>query len=65
MSKVILETGKYYWCRQKHERIWRICYIGQDSDERQWYHLLGCGPAVEVSQMDLSYFDWLEIPFPG
>ena len=60
---VRLETGSHYWWRQKHERIWRVCYIGNDPDDNQWLHPIG-SPPMKVADMDLSCFDWQEINQP-
>lgn len=65
MDKVetILETGKCYWMRQRKEGIWRPCYVGEDSDENQWIHPIGC-TAHFVKRMDLDYFDFVELSPP-
>ena len=61
---VRLKTGSHYWWRQKHERIWRVCYIGNDPDDNQWLHPIG-SPPMKIADMDLSCFDWQEINQPN
>ena len=61
---VRLETGSHYWWRQNHERIWRVCYIGNDPDDNQWLHPIG-SPPMKIADMDLSCFDWQEINQPN
>lgn len=58
-----LEAGKFYWIRHKHERIWRPAYAGMDPDEDLWIHIVGLSP-LQVSKMDLSFFDIRELPPP-
>lgn len=60
---VRLKTGSHYWWRQKHERIWRVCYIGNDTDDNQWIHPIG-SPPMKIADMDLSCFEWQEINLP-
>ena len=61
---VRLETGSHYWWSQKHERIWRVCYIGNDHDDNQWLHPIG-SPPTKIANMDLSCFDWQQINQPN
>lgn len=61
---VQLETGSHYWWRHKLERIWRVCYIGNDHDDNQWLHPID-SPPTKLADMDLSCFDWQEIKQPN
>ena len=61
---VRLETGQHYWWMQKHELIWRVCYVGEDCDEAQWLHLVGMEP-LEVAKMDLSCLEWVKLTPPN
>lgn len=59
----MLETGKFYWMRQKKEYIWRPCYVGEDSDGNQWIHPTGIG-IHEVNRMNLDCFEFIELTPP-
>lgn len=60
-----LITGKFYWFRQKYERIWRVGYVGEDPDENQYLYITGLNEPWEVSKMDLEYFTFIEIEKPN
>jgi len=55
-----VETGKHYWFRHNFEKIWHVCYIGEDHDDNQWLHQIGCKP-LEVTQSLLLAFEFIEI----
>jgi hypothetical protein len=59
-----LETGKHYWYRQVHEKVWRTCYIAGDHDGVQQLVALGL-PPLDVIEMGLSFFDFIEIAPPA
>ena len=59
-----LETGKHYWYRQVHEKVWRTCYIAGDHDGVQQLVAPGL-PPLDVIEMGLSFFDFVEIAPPA
>jgi hypothetical protein len=63
-----LVTGQHYWYRTKPEvgrpiDTWRVCYIGEDHDEKQWFHAIGIR-SFEVSMLNLENMDFLPIERP-
>ncbi|MBW2690604.1 MAG: hypothetical protein JRC99_11820, partial [Deltaproteobacteria bacterium] len=58
-----LETGKHYWYRQEREMIWRTCYVAGDHDNAQQSVAPGL-PPLDVIEMDISFFDFVEIAPP-
>jgi hypothetical protein len=59
-----IKQACYYWFRQTKDSVWRIVYIGGDSSgARLWFHQIDTDP-IDISQMDLSQFNFIEIKPP-
>jgi hypothetical protein len=46
-----LEAGKHYWIMLNQYHDWKIGYIGQDSDDNLWLHLIGVTNPIEVKHL--------------
>jgi hypothetical protein len=57
-------SGKFYWIAHWYEKIWRVCYISEDSDGMQWIEIVGQRP-VMLLKMDLRSFTIIEIDAPS
>lgn len=64
-EKVVVEPGKYYWIRQKFEKIWRICYLSLDPDEKTFVTILGVKEPIPLEQINLASFDIQSIAHPS
>lgn len=60
----VLVTGKFYWFRQIHEKIWRVGYVGEDPDENQYLYVIGISEPWIVSEMELEFFNFIEMETP-
>ena len=58
-----LKTGQHYWFRQKFEKIWRVCYVGEDPDGGQWLHAIDF--RLEVAKMDPAAFEFTPLDPPA
>jgi hypothetical protein len=58
-----LVTGTHYWFRQLPDPVWRIGYIGEDPDGKQWLHMIGIDP-IKVSYMNLNLFQIKKVSTP-
>ena len=65
MIKTKIESGNHYWMQQIAEKIWRVCYISEDSDENLWINVLGVDFNVPLTQLDLEYFEFRHIQNPS
>lgn len=57
-----LEVGHWYWFRSKYEKIWRVCYVGQDCDEELHIHFPNT--TLKLSRMILGDFDFVKLKEP-
>lgn len=43
-----LESGKHYWIMINPYHDWKLGYVGQDSDDNLWLHLIGVANPIEA-----------------
>jgi len=64
-EKVVVEPGKYYWIRPKLGKVWRICYLSLDPDEKVFVTILGAKEPIPLEQMKMESFDIQSIAHPS
>ena len=57
-----LETGKYYWMRWRFENVWRVAYVFEGYDDKQWIDITN--GEQRLSEIDLSLCDFVPLEEP-
>lgn len=51
LKQADLQEGNHYWIMLNQYHEWRLGYIGLDSDDQKWLHLIGVEKPIEIKHL--------------